>query len=93
MAKELEKMERSEAIRLIFSATEKYNKTFCPYDLERKVSYLAQKWNKANGDKAPIDIYPVAFDDFNSGYICGIGIEDEYIIFNELAEEWEKHQQ
>lgn len=83
-------MSKGEAVTVIIEAAEKWNKIFGARELESMVMELANKWNKANEDDY-IDIYPYAWDGFNDGYDCGIGIEDDHVIYHYLEEEWEAY--
>ena len=87
MKKRFTQMSKREAYSFIFSTAEKLNEILDAYDFERRVFSLVERWNKANPDEY-LDVYPYYSEGFNEGMQCGIALEDEYIIFKSLEEEW-----
>lgn len=89
-------MDKQEAFRFIWECVDSWCRVYGNETarIERCVETVVRNYNDNNIFGYEIDAYPYyPWDEsFNNGCEIGMGIEDDYFIFPEFADDWEKFQ-
>lgn len=81
-------MSCDEAFNFIWKIANLWNELYNENKVENMVFGLIIKWNEANPDKHELFGCEVDDPNVNNGYVCGIMIEDDVMIFREYREEY-----